>query len=348
MGVLRGHLQDMGQEVRMRKRRYLIPLVVFTVCTAIAFSIVISRRLAVRQMFNDAGRDGKPVVFFQSFDAYQFENYVVSLDHKPVELFSRSLGPFMMCPYFTENGSLHFLKSKSNARLFEHWTLAFPDIQAKLTDSWESDFFHENDSMFFTYTNQQYVVWADLDDFQIIDFATGENTKHAFERQRPWPFRNYRLGHSEYYKISPDLTVIVARERYSTDIWNIWRYDIPVGVWSLVVEKQSGYILNVGPEGKVIGLGNDRIGPSETIFVDGFTGNTIHTIQYSVKSAICEKWIVYNPFPGFRDLVFIDMEDDWKEYRITLPTRSVERIVVYVPPQGGVEEMLRMREEAGD
>lgn len=336
----------------MKKRRFLIPLVVFIVCSAIAFSIIVIRRIAVRQMFNDAGRDGRPIVYVRYRDKHYVDLiHLLTIDYGPVKLFSESLHlDWWSYPFFSENGSLHILTHPRNNELPGHWLITFPEIHASQLDNWESDLISKDINMeFIIYgSSDRYIVWAGLDDFQIFDLVTGDHTDFEFESERPWPPPHNRQANSEDYEISPDGSVIVTREHQSTNRWAIWRYDILDGTWSQVAENLSGYRLSIGPEGKVIGLGNSRTSTTGIIFVDGFTGETIHTVQDSTKSIIGKRWIVCEPTSGFSDLIFIDMEDDWKEYRITLPTDDLNGMAVYFPPPGGIEEMLRMREEVGE
>jgi hypothetical protein len=337
----------MVQEVRMRKKRHLIALVVFVTCTAIAFSHVLNRRNAVRQMFNDAGREGTPVVFIQYLTNIGHDYLIVSMEHDPIYLFINGLDLYSHYPFFNESGSLRIIGHSPSADAYKAWNVAFPEIHNRQFTNWTADYFldyPEAELPVFS-SSQSHMVWADLENFQIVNLETGEYEIYNFENPRPWSSIHTAQYSSEDYVLSPDRTVIVARERYSTDFLNIWRYDIPAGIWSRVTENQSRYLLSVGPEGNILGLGSSRSGQEDTIFINGVTGIRLYTVQNAVSSFIGERWILCQPYTGKSDLIFIDMEDNWQEYRITLPTDNVFRMAVYIPPPGGVEKMLRMREE---
>lgn len=340
----------MGQEVRMRRVRFLVLLIFFIVCFSVAFAIVSSRRQAVTRMFNDAGRDGNPIVFFQYKNQYPIENYLASLGHRPIKLFTRSMGQSLWVLFFSSDGALHMVSEMPVIDTYEHWTINFPEIHLIRDDEWGADFFWRfpDAGVPLTGSTHQQIISAGLDHYRILDLEIGNITTGDFVSTRPWSISHYRTYSSEDCKLSPDGRYIVTRENVTTDLWNIWKYDIQESVWTNIIEKQDGYILNVGPEAKIIGLGNFRTSPEYTVFFDGLTGEAIHTVQNSTSSFIGDRWIVCQPYPGKSDLIFIDMEDDWKEYRITLPTDNVLRMAVYTPPPGGVEEMLRMREEMGE
>ncbi len=335
----------MGQEVWMRRLRFLVPLFLFIVCISVAFANVVSRRQAVRRMFNDAGRDGNPVLFFQNKNQYPIENYLASLGHRPIKLFTRSMGQSLWVLFFSSNGALHMVSEMPVIDTYEHWTINFPEIHSIRDDEWGSDFLWRfpDAGVPLTGSTHQQIISAGLDHYRILDLESGKYTSSDFVSPRPRSTSQYSLGES---KLSPDGRYIITRALYSTDLWNIWKYDIQEGVWTNIIEEQNGYILNVGPEAKIIGLGNFRTSPEYTVFFDGLTGEAIHTVQNSTTSFIGERWIVCQPYPRKSDLIFIDMEDNWKEYRITLPTDNVLRMAVYIPPPGGIEEMLRMRQEA--
>lgn len=332
----------------MRRWRFIFPIIVLVIVIIAGYGVVSNRRIAVNRMFDEAGRKGEPIIFFK-VSRPSFLCYVLSPNHEPVRLFSRDMGPKLYYPVFSQDGTLHLLQEYSSP-FPEHvnrWEIAFPDIHTYQSDGWSTDFFGGLNSIDFpVFGSDKFLLGISDDEYKILEIESGEYTNNIFET--PPPFRLYSPVNfsPEIFKISPDKTVIVARESYSTGflLWNIWRYDIPEGAWSEVLEKQEGHLIIVGPEGRVMGISNTQVTPHETNFVDGVTGELLHTVLNIHGCIIDDRWIACQPIMGSGELLLIDMEDDWKEYRIDLDTYGIMNIAMYIPPPGGVEEMLAMRE----
>lgn len=332
----------------MRRWRFILPIIVLVIVIIAGYVVVSSRRIAVIRMFDEAGRKGEPIIYFVATRP-GFPSYVLSPNHEPVRLFTRDMGPRTWFPVFSQDGTLHLLEeyNRSNDHV-NQWEIAFPDIRAQQTVDWESGFFDNMAYKIFpTFSPDRFLLRIDDDaEYSVLDFETGNYSNHVFKTPPPFDLFNPRHYSSETYEISMDKTVIVARERYSTGflLWNFWRYDIPLDAWSEVLEKQEGHLISVGPEGRVMGIRNPHVTPDETNYVDGVTGELLHTVHEINGSIIDERWVACEPKMGSGDLLLIDMDDNWKEYRIDLDTYGFFKFAMYIPPPGGVEEMLAMRE----
>lgn len=111
----------------------------------------------------------------------------------------------------------------------------------------------------------------------------------------------------------------------------------------------------IGPSGRIVGL-REIIDYSQSAsiapiceFVDGCTGQTLHTTQGIGAVVIGDRWIVglliTQVMPGGTgNFVLIDMDDNFAEHVLGFFRMTGYGFGMYEPPPGGMNEMLEMRE----
>ncbi|MCK4720275.1 hypothetical protein KAU08_06430 [bacterium] len=331
----------------MIRFKYIIPVLFLVIGLATSWSIVSGRRRAVERMLNDAGRDRLPVIVVANQTDTAIQYMISAPDHDPVKLMSSKPSLYRPHMFFTVDGIVHILKGQTSVNTGTSDQIELPEIHIIEGGEILNDIFavYSAFHLLEALIGMQTVVTFNPTGFQIDDFKTGETTYLEFEDDPPGYDPNE--GHSDLVRIiiSEDKSVLVGFEAQREGRYILWRYDIEDGIWTAVIKREQFNTFGMNPDGSIIGLTFGRHGPIENVFIDGYTGETLHTVYGTTDFIIGTRWIAcveaatLNP----RGVILIDMGNHWYERRITFPVDDFDNFAMYEPPEGGVGEMLRMR-----
>lgn len=344
----------------MIRYKYIIPVMCLIIGWISGCTIVSNRRNGVSGLLNEAGQKGLPVVVvslaqYRNDEIIEPVVYISTIDHNPVRLIAGELVSSDPYVYFNDQGVIRFLRGNSSAdRLISSWDIRIPDIYIQPGDETTNVIYEVYTAFRLLPASTSGYLTAILnpDGFQVDNLESGETDYYVFE---PFPFAASENQYPNFrpIKISLDESTLVCCEyranndqRSYNDQRNVlWRYDIQDGSWTAIIKRETMTFFAVGPYGRVIGIYFERHGPSESIFIDGYTGETLHTIYGMDKFTIGERWIACREGTSrnHTGIVLIDMENNWEERRLTFPCDNFMGFAMYEPPGGGVEEMLRMR-----
>ncbi len=334
----------------MTRYKYIIPVLFLVISLVTSWSIVSGRKRAVERMLNDAGRDHLPVVVVAIEEENAVRYMISAPDHNPVNLMTGRMNLINPHMYITEDGTVRILKGQSTSIDWTSLQIDLPAIHVTEGEKFSNEIyavysaFHLLDNLYGVHS----VATMNPTGFQIDDFETGESAHLEFESDPPGYAASTDSKTLIQILISENGSVLIGTASGYGERNILWRYDIDDGEWTTVIKREDFRKIGVSPDGSVIGITFDRHGPKETIFIDGFNGETLHTVYGIDNFIIGTRWIACREgSPGHHSgIILIDMGNHWYERRITFPTVDFQNFVMYEPPEGGVGEMLRMREDA--
>lgn len=340
----------MGEADRLIRFKYIIPVLFLVIGLATSWSIVSGRKRAVVRMVNDAGRDHLPVVVVVNRTETAIQYLISAPDHNPVKLMSGRMDLINPHMFFTDDGAVRILKGQSPRIEWTSLQIDLPAIHVIEGEEFSNDIyavysvFHLLDNLYGVHS----VATFNPSGFQIDDFITGETRYVKFESDPPGYDKSSGSNNLNQILISEDGSVLIGEEGGYSERNILWRYDIDDGEWTPVIKREPFRNIGVSPDGSVIGITFDRHGPTETIFIDGYTGETLHTVFGIDNFIIGTRWIACREgrYDHHTGVILIDMGNQWYERRITFPVDDFSNFAMYEPPEGGVGEMLRMREDA--
>jgi len=341
----------------MREYRYhfIAGLLLITLLTG-AF-ITSGRRLAIRDMIDEAGRNREPIVAasFFSLPEGRADCVIASLDHEPVPLMIRGMPGWLRQLFFSDSGVLRFAKDYEGERCTTLWDIALPDIHVgpavnvrsyrSIAGRGSGRFPCEMSSRFVHFSAKVYPNCV------VLDLVTGDTASYVFDDAPNW-FRNQYFDRMKqdggHYVLSPDGTVLIVETCDHRGVQVLTRCDLAEKKWSNIIRIEGLRSYDVGPEGKIIALNLSRNGPNEMIFIDAH-GHPLHTIWGMHSAVIGDRWIACRESGELGGIVVIDTEENWRERRLglKLPDRRTD-VAMYEPPHGGVREMLAMRASEGE
>jgi hypothetical protein len=327
------------------KYKYFLPVLIFLFAWVSSFFIVFNRRNTFTKMLDKAGSEQLPIIWVRSVNQSVPDWYISTIDKNAVKLVPVDVRVSVSNIIFTDDGVIRISTcwSDNPGSAISFWNIQMPDIYAQKDSQIIQNEFNMN-SFLSQEQGEKYVAIYNPNGIQIEDFGTGE-TSYIQIINLPPSYSGFDQLSSGEMKIDSALTTIIYKEGNWGERCIIWRYDISDGTWTEIIRREFIPFFSVGPNARIIGLKFDRSGPSESIFIDGHTGETLHTIYGMDKFIIGQKWIACSEgvSGNQRGIVLIDMENNWEEHRLTFPCDSYHDFAMYEPPEGGVEEMLRMR-----
>jgi hypothetical protein len=341
----------MAEAFMIAKYRYFIPVILFVTAWISSYVIVSNRRAAVTEIINKASREHQPIVCIKSLrDGDIPEWHISTIDAQAVKLIPTSMQASFSNLFFSEDGSIRNpVSSQYPESIYRLYDYKLPDIYTRQSHQLENTVL-EVDSVFtHFYITEGCNDTATLTPhgFQVDNFETAESTDFTFKSIPPSFTESDELPLRDI-RIDSELSTLICIEGEWEQRCILWRYDIADGTWTALIKRENITSFGVGPDGRIIGVKFDRQGPSESIFVDGYTGQTLHTIYGMDEFVIGERWIACQEgiqYSGNQmGIIFIDMDNNWEERRLTFPCDDFSHFAMYEPPEGGVEAMLRMRE----
>ncbi|MCX6644983.1 MAG: hypothetical protein NTY09_01280 [bacterium] len=329
------------------KYKYFIPVILFMFSWISSYIIVSNRRNAFSIMLNKAGREHQPIVWIRGISTTELTGwYISTIDENAVKLVPFYAKASISNVIFSDDGIIRISSwFDVHESTISFWNIRMPDIYTRQDSQYVNVEFNKNNTSLWQAQGEQYVVIFNSDGVQIEDYATGK-TSYSQITNLPPSFSGIDRLFSGEIKIDSELTTLIYREGDWGERCIFWRYDISEGKWTAIIKREFIPFFAVGPDARIIGLKFDRPGPSESIFIDGYTGQTLHSIYGMDKFTIGDRWIACSEgISGIqRGIVLIDMDNNWEEYRLTFPCNNFNDFAMYEPPEGGVEEMQRMRE----
>jgi len=363
-------MQGLGEEVGMRKYRFVIPIFLLVASILTSMAILDNKRDTVRRIFDEAGRQNRPVIFLHGWSEKYITSYnVLSIPGDWVEFSGRRVGPSLGKTFFTKDGTLLIIGGYDGIARYEDWQVEFPDIRpipivgtspyALPAFQQQPSFYgspHENvpgggslretEFTFREIPDTGQAITTSTQGYGIINIITGETVGGTWSGPPPWIEDDSTPTSWGDLIASPDATAIVARNRYSTELDWLSVYDIPASVWSDALKvDHSSLDFAVGNHADVIAIGDHSPTQRQIHFINGYTGELYWTVNDAMWTKFGNRWAVCEPAGVFDidKIILVDMEDDFREYWVEFRIGSLNEVAIYEPPPGGVEEMLEMR-----
>ncbi len=337
----------------MKRRRHLIPLSLFLLTIGICLGIVFARWWNLRTMFDFAGKNDRPVIAATSISQSWNTVILLSLDHPPMPV-TVDFGGYNFGytkPIFSPDGTMFSyygfghpiavsaleipLSSSTTSigieMVFPHITVGSPGL-IEATDRAAGTYVRIDRRS------------RELDIYGIFDFVN--QVEHIGEFHLPVPFE-FAFREYPHVMASGDASRIFATDFTGGDR-RLQMYDRSTNTWTEVMQLGNMELQCVSEDGSVVGLWEHDF-DEPFIFVDGLTGEELHSTMDIEKVTIGERWaaglsLVHTPRGTGRQFIVIDMEDDWKEYRFGPIDVNWKTVSLYEPPSGGIREMMEMRE----
>jgi hypothetical protein len=330
----------MGKEVGMRKFRYIVPVIVALICTLYIFMSIQRSKSQIILMIDDAGSKGEPIVIGNSFMGNSF---MVSLDHDPVDLNTKSFIFAGMMPFVSDGGVVTFIDTLN---LLDNPTTTIRKIMLpKITIEKPPIIKTTPDIEFFipiSLTQDPKNVELDRDGYKILNLPDLTITTGQLQSPPPWMDEEHK-SHS-LSVISDNGKIIISRVYSivnSSD--ELWSYNIETGEWREIDEGLESGSLSVNPDGSIIGFEFPHTIPPKTQFINVADGSVIHEVFQANHSIIGDRWIALYEING-QGIILIDMQNNWAERRIAIPRTATDDYTIWIPPPGGYDEMMSIRE----
>jgi hypothetical protein len=338
-------MQRLGEEVGMRRSRFVIPVFVFVVCCLISIGIFAHKRNEIKRMLDEAGRMGYPVVAVQTTEDGR-ALYITSINGGVISIPIKNVWGTIDDTCFTKTGELLLIDTGYQQDTVI-WKIDLPYPIAHIINRGPIDLPFESIHYSTPSYGGQYELWSSTDEFLINDLSTGEIITGRYSSPPTWINGPETRPWNRRAIPSPDATAIVALQRYSMALDSIAVYDIPSGAWSEAFFNEDAYNVSVSNRADILGIASVNLGWT-TEFIDGRSAQVIKTIQDVSHPAVGRRWasVYYDAsFISRRPnrLILIDMEDNWREYSVEFSVDPFLGIAIYEPPPRGVEEMLEMR-----
>jgi hypothetical protein len=328
----------MGKEVGMRKYRYIIPVIAILITILYVFIAVQRSKSQIIGMINQAGAKGEPIVICNT---WLDNSFMVTFNFEPVDLVTRSFGWSSLEPFVSDSGMITFI---ATMEISEHPTLriiSLPEIFMNkaviinMPDGIEQ----------FDYASVQggptYVV-CEEDRYAVLHLPELTIITGKFQSSPPWQSNDMDILIHPW--VSADGNIIVTHfNSPTTFLREIWSYNISTGEWHKILEDIDPGLLSVSPDGSIIGLSQSHSTLPKTQFINVSDGSVLHEVFQAKDAIIGDRWIALREMNS-DGVILIDMQNNWEERRIALPDKAENDYTIWVPPPGGYDEMMELRE----
>jgi hypothetical protein len=325
----------------------LITLLILSLLSIMMCSFSISEQWeAVKELIDDAGKRQVPILYIPS--ANFTDHILIAPDHAPVAL-QHNINRYVESSIISNSGILtEFLIV--DADLYAHQVLEM-DLLTMETNYFPSEDFEYSPLLFEQIPLFKRAVFSKIesDHFTIVDLTQMDELTFNFQTEPPWQTMTAKQkSKTEYFSVISDnlqvaIFCIPDMEDYVAVGWHYWLYNIGKGTWSKVENDYNTPFLSISVDGGIIAFydhaWDKRL--NQTIFLDTSSFNIIHELPKSDSIWISERWVIRHSGDKFS---IIDMQDDWKETCFDVSAPFAYGSSVFIPPPGGVKEMLEMRE----
>jgi hypothetical protein len=328
----------MGKEVGMRKFRYILPVIVALFCVLFIFITAQRSKSQIIRMIDNAGSKGEPIVIG---NPWMGNSFMVSFDHEPIRLITKSFNSAAIMLFVSDSGMITFINLMG---LSDNPTTSIREIllpEIFIEDSQIINVPPEIERFGLVPLGSIYVV-CDDEGYSIIELPEFKITPGLFKSEPPWLENENRLRHPSV--ISADGNVIASYLfSFSSTPRAVWCYNIESGDWNEIIQGIGACHVSLSPDGSIVGLDLVEANPQKIQFLKSSDSSVIHEVFHAGQVIIGERWIALLD-KSTDEVILVDMQNGWVERRIAIPESQIGCYTIWIPPPGGYDEMMSIRE----
>jgi hypothetical protein len=327
----------------MRKLRYILPIIIALLCVLFIFITAQRSKSQIIRMIDDAGSKGEPIVIC-NLNTYRGNSFILTFNHEPVYLITQSITRSGMMPFISDSGEITFIETMHLLRNPTTTTIRkfiLPNIFIEETKLIKTPPELGNFETLSVTKDTKNVV-CDDERYSIIDLPEFNFSMGLYKSEPPW----LNEGNNKPYAsvISSDGIIIISRiYSEAASSFELWSYNTGTGEWRKIIADLGACLFSVNPDGSIIGLELADTSPPKTQFINVSDGSVFHEVFQAGDAIIGDRWIALREANGQR-IILIDMQNNWEERRIALPANATYDYTIWIPPPGGYDEMMEIRE----
>lgn len=316
----------------MKYRRIIIPLAIFVISLSISGYAAFKFRHNISRVVNTAKENGWPIIVANSVNE-NFKLAVYTLEGPGALLVTESTRKDIYGYFFDDEGILHYLTYDPEIRYFVELPDYRPNPNFKKLDLLPSGYKQSLGNI----VNFGMFQWdlpssnrdLELNPLRITNAMTGKSTEIIFDIDPPWLTSSMDLRQLNHAWTNQEtlfvLETVSNPESATSDgrmlrTGSLWRYEIASGEWTHIYDTGHWPEIYIGPEGNTVGISFNVGNHSRvTYFIDGVSGDILHTVDNSLTPYVGKRWVAcFSWTDGDRIVILLDMENDWEKHDIHL------------------------------